>query len=382
LDFIKHKKELFSGFLLLLVLNPLTMKNVFTYLFLTMIVFSCKNSQERETPVEVHNQNDLLLVANKTDNTLHIIDVETSETLHVLETGLDPHEVEITPDGKMAVVTNYGNSENPGNTLSVYDLEKFKLLKTIDLDKHSRPHGIQVFGDSNKMLVTTEGSNSLLLVNIETGTIEKAINTGQTVSHMVAATPDFKKAFVPSISTGNLTVIDLEKEEVVKQLYSGKGAEGIAVSPNGKEVWVTNREDNTLAVFNTSTLGLTHTITCENFPIRLKFTPDGSKALVSNARTGDVAIFDAKDKMLLANVKMDVPLPDEVDDERYFSREFEGSSIPIGIVVPSNTKAYVANTNADLVSEIDLESFTITRHFPTGKQPDGVNYLAQHNGNN
>ncbi len=351
------------------------MKNIISLFTLLLILSSCKNETKKDTSKDEVVQNNLIFVANKTDNTLHIIDVETTETLHILETGLEPHEVEITPDGKRAVVTNYGNRENPGKTLSVYDLTGFKLEKTIDLGEHTRPHGIQVFGESQKMLVTSEGSNSLLLVNIETGTIEKAINTQQTVSHMVAVTPDLKKAFVPSISTGNLTVIDLEKEEVVKQLYSGKGAEGVAVSPNGKEVWVTNREDNTLAVFNTSTLELMHTIACDNFPIRLKFTPDGSKALVSNARTGDVSIFHSQDKTLLTSIKMDVPLPDEVDDDRYFSREFKGSSIPIGIVVPSNTKAYVANTNADLVSEIDLETYTITRHFPTGKQPDGINYL-------
>lgn len=351
------------------------MKKAFTILFLSFILISCKNSTEKEKSVEMQIDSALLLVANKSDNTLHIIDVETSETLHILKTGLEPHEVEISADGKLAVVTNYGNRENQGNTLSVYDLTEFKLINTIDLGEHTRPHGIQAFGESNKMLVTTEGSNSLLIVNIENGIIEKAIKTRQTVSHMVAVTPDLKVAFLPSISTGNVTVIDLQKEEVVQQLYSGKGAEGIDITPDGKEIWVSNRDDNTLTVFDTSTLELIHTIACENFPIRLKFTPDGSKAVVSNARTGDVAIFDAKNKALLATVKMDVPLPDEVDDERYFSREFEGSSIPIGIVVPTNTKAYVANTNADLVSEIDIESYTITRHFPTGKQPDGIHFL-------
>ncbi len=341
------------------------------------MLVSCKNTNEENSNVENQNQNDLILVANKTDNTLHIIDVETSETLHILETGLEPHEVDLTADGKLAVVTNYGNQENPGNSLSVYDLTEFRLLKTIDLGEHTRPHGIQAFGESNKMLITTEGSKSLLLVDLESGSIEMAVNTTITVSHMVAATPDFNRAFVPSISTGKVTVIDLENEKVIEQLYSGKGAEGIDITPNGKEVWVSNRDDNTIAIFDTETLELLHTLDCEDFPIRLKFTPDGSKALVSNARTGDVAVFDANKKTLLATIKMDVPLPEEVDDERYFSRQFEGSSIPIGIVVPNNQKAYVANTNADLVSEIDLETYTITRHFPTGKQPDGINYLTK-----
>jgi YVTN family beta-propeller protein len=353
------------------------MRTFSSFFILILILVSCKNTTEEKSTVEELNLNDLILVANKSDNTLHIIDIETSETLHILETGLEPHEVEITTDGKLAVVTNYGNNQNPGNSLSVYDLTEFRLLKTIDLGEHTRPHGIQAFGKSHKMLVTTEGSNSLLLIDLENGSIEMAVNTTITVSHMVAATPDLKLAFVPSISTGNVTVFDLVNQEVIEQLFSGKGAEGIDITPDGKEVWVSNRDDNTIAIFDTETLELLHTLDCEDFPIRLKFTPDGSKALVSNARTGDVAVFDANQKTLLATIKMDVPLPEEVDDERYFSRQFEGSSIPIGIVVPNNQKAYVANTNADLVSEIDLETYTITRHFPTGKQPDGINYLIK-----
>lgn len=353
------------------------MKNIIFLLSLSVFVISCKNEIKKETSKADISQNNLILVANKTDNTLHIIDVKTTETLHILDTGLEPHEVEISVDEKWAVVTNYGNSENPGNSLSIYNLTEFKLEKTIDLGEHTRPHGIQVFGEIQKMLVTTEGSNSLLLVNIETGAIEKAIDTEQTVSHMVAVTPDLKKAFVPSINTGNLTVIDLEKEAVLKQIISGNGPEGIAVSPNGKEVWVSNRANNTLTIFDTASLELIQTLACEDFPIRLKFTPDGKKVLVSNARTGDVAVFDAQNKTLITTVKMNVPLPDELDDSRYFSREFQGSSIPIGIVVPNNQKAYVANTNADLVSEIDLDTYSITRHFPTGKQPDGINYLSK-----
>ena len=95
---------------------------------------------------------------------------------------------------------------------------------------------------------------------------------------------------------------------------------------------------------------------------------------MSNAQSGDVAVFDANTKTLLAKIKLTVPLPEEVDDERFFAKEFQGSSIPIGLVVPHNTTAYVANTNADLVSEIDLVKLEIIRHFPTGRQPDGINF--------
>jgi YVTN family beta-propeller protein len=224
------------------------------------------------------------------------------------------------------------------------------------------------------MVVTAESTNSILVVNVEEGIVEKAIGTEQPVSHMVALSTDITRAFVSSIRTGNITVIDLQNDSIIAQVYSGKGAEGVAVSPNGKELWVTNRSDNTLSILDTQTLNLIAILECGDFPIRIKFTPDGSKVLVSNAQSADVAVFDAINKTLLAKVKLTVSLPEEGEDERFFAKEFKGSSIPIGLVVPHNSTAYVANTNADLVSEINLDKMVITRHFPTGKQPDGINF--------
>ncbi|MDX9847879.1 MAG: YncE family protein [Tenuifilaceae bacterium] len=342
---------------------------LFTLVVLAM-VFSCTSRKKSGSD----DFGGVLIVSHKTDNTVYFINRETGYTLKVLETGLEPHEVEVSDDGTIAVVCNYGNREVAGNTLSVYDIKAAALLRTIDLGEHTRPHGMQWIAGTQKMLVTAESTNNLLVVDVAKGQVERAIGTEQPVSHMVAANIDFTVAFVPSIRTGYVTVIDLVGDSIIAQVYSGKGAEGAAVSPNGKELWVTNRADNTITVFDTKTFTSIQTLDCGDFPIRIKFTPNGSKVLVSNAQSADVAVFDAFQKTLLAKVKLTVPLPEEVDDERFFAKEFKESSIPIGLVVPHNSSAYVANTNADLISEINLETYEIVRHFPTGKQPDGIGF--------
>ncbi len=73
-------------------------------------------------------------------------------------------------------------------------------------------------------MVTAEGSQNLLVVDIESRKILKEIQTQEDVSHMVAATPDFKKAFVPSIRTGNLAVLNLETGKLTDHIFSGEGA--------------------------------------------------------------------------------------------------------------------------------------------------------------
>jgi len=315
----------------------------------------------------------LIIVANKSGDNVSFIEPESGKIIKNLPTGYAPHEVEVSDDGNTAVVSNYGDRENPGNTLSVYDIKTKSLEKTIDLGEHTHPHGIDWIRGTDELLVTTEGTQSLLVVSIKDGRIEHNWSTNQKISHMVVGAPKVSRAFVSSIKTGKVTVLDLETGKIEGQIYSGKGAEGLDVSPDGNELWVTNRGENTLTVFNTKTLEKIEKIDCGDFPIRAKFSPDGKYFVVSNAESGHVAVFDANSKELIERIKLTPPVPEGKNKERYFA-DFEGSSVPIGIVVPNDKRAYVANTHSDVVTVIDLEKLKITEHLKAGKEPDGINF--------
>jgi YVTN family beta-propeller protein len=348
------------------------MKKVY-FLFLMILAV---NSACRQAVVQNEQQQDMsgvLIVASKSGNDVYFINRANGEILAVLPTGLEPHEVEVSDDGRVAVVCNYGNRENPGNTLSVYNVAALKPDKVIDLGRHTRPHGMQWLAGTNQLLVTAEGTRSLLLVDVKTGEVLQSMDTGEEVSHMVAAVPGLNRAFVPSIRTGNVAVFDLETGKLIKYIYSGKGAEGIDTSPDGREVWVTNRDENTITIIDTQSLEVIHQLPCDDFPIRAKFTPDGKKFLVSNARSGTIAVFDAFERKLITQIKLTPPVPENTDAERYFA-EFEGTSIPIGLVIPDNATAYVANTRSDAVSVIDLNNYSIISHFAAGREPDGINF--------
>ncbi len=342
------------------------------WVFLMVALFSCnpKKTSEAEDEKELEGT---IIVASKSGHNVYFLDRQTGETIVVLPTGTEPHEVEVSDDGRIAVIANYGNRENPGNTLSVYDVAGGKFHKTIDLGEHTRPHGMTWMPGTNQLLVTAEGTNSLLLVDVQKGEVVKSMNTGEEISHMVGISLTYNRAFVPSIRTGNVAVFDLETGSRIGLVHSGEGAEGIDVSPDGVEVWITNRADNTISVIDAQSLEILDAIPCADFPIRAKFTPDGTKFLVSNARSGTIAVFNANERRMLADIKLTPPVPPNTDQERYFA-EFEGSSVPIGLVIPDNRFAYVANTRSDVVSVIDLDALEITGHYKAGKEPDGINF--------
>ena len=54
-----------------------------------------------------------LLVLNKADANLAFVDPAKLEVLAKVPTGEGPHEVDVTADGKTAIVANYGTGPNP-----------------------------------------------------------------------------------------------------------------------------------------------------------------------------------------------------------------------------------------------------------------------------
>lgn len=286
---------------------------------------------------------------------------------------IGPHEAATSPDGKTVVACNYGR-ENGGRTLTVLDVEKRKAVGSIFLGEHARPHGILFFPDGERVIVTTESTKSVLIVNIKKSQIESIIKTDQNVSHMVALNHDASRAFVANIGSGSVSVLDLVEKTLVKNVTTGAGAEGIFMHPTRNEVWVTNRDANTVSVIDADSLEIVAEMECPEVPIRVAITPDGSRALVSCARSGDVAVFDVEARELIKRIDMTAdPVSKEERDRRLFGDQFGESPVPVGIVIqPDGKRAWVANTNADMLTIIDLETLDVARQLRMPAEPDGM----------
>jgi YVTN family beta-propeller protein len=313
---------------------------------------------------------DTLVVLNKSDATASLIDLAKGVKVATLPTGQAPHEVDVSADGKRALVANYGTREAPGNSLTLLDVPGARVVRTIDLGTHQRPHGVKWL-DGRRAAVTSEASKALLVVDVDAGKVESAIGTGQEVSHMVALAPDGARAFVASIGSGTVTAVDLKEGKSAKVMATGAGAEGIDVTPDGKQVWVTNREADTVSVLDARDLSVVATLPGGGFPIRARVTPDGRWALVSNARGGDLTVFDAR-KLTEARR---IALKAELRTTEGRLMQFGTSSVPIGVVVhPGGKRAWVAHANADVITILDLEKWTASGSLKAGREPDGMAY--------
>jgi YVTN family beta-propeller protein len=304
----------------------------------------------------------VLVVLNKSDHEAVLVDPASLRVLARVPTGKGPHEVAISPDGARAYVTNYGvyglfrdgePSREPGNTLTVIDLGKRAVVDTFDLGTNSQPHGVWVSRDGSRVWVTCEGAQTVLELDARSGAIRKTWETAQDVSHMLVPTPNEAKLYIANIRSGSVTVIDRRSDQV-RSIATGAGAEGIDVSPDGREVWVANRGANTISVLDVASDSVVATLSSAGeFPIRAKFTPIGDQVWVSNARSNHVAIFDARSRKHLAAVDVGV--------------------MPIGILIePAGKRAFIANTNSNQITVIDVPGRKVLRTFTTGNEPDGM----------
>jgi DNA-binding beta-propeller fold protein YncE len=316
---------------------------------------------------------DTLLVVRKSADALDFVDPGSGLRLASVALGHAPHEVSVSPDGRLAVVSNYGTKERPGSSVSIVDLEQPRELRRIDLAPHSRPHGVDWYAP-DRVAVTTEGSRSLLLVDPLAGRVVAAVATDQEVSHMVDVAPDGRHAWVANIGSGSVSAIDIDGDRMSRRgtVPTGKGTEAIAARPGDKSVWAAARAEGAVVALDAAGIAITQRWELAGVPIRLAFAPDGSRAIVTRAGAGDVVALDATTGTIVAQRKIDVPLaPDAA--QRPFAGLAPGSPLPVGLLVaPDGGSIFVAATMADRVVQLDARTLEVRRVIEVGGEPDGL----------
>jgi YVTN family beta-propeller protein len=309
-----------------------------------------------------------LVVANMGDNTASIIDVASRRTVATVPTGAGPHEVAISHDGRWAVVSNYGVRGAPGNSLTVIDVVRAAVARTIDLGEHRRPHSAQFLPGDAVLAVTSEASRAVLLIDFATGRVDAAVPTNAGGSHMLALVADGKRAFTSNVGDGTVSELDLAGRAYVRTIPVAPRVEGIAVTPTGELVWAGSNVAKTVSVIDTRTGAVTRTYPGYGFPYRMAVTPDGKTAVICDPELSKVHFIGVQD-LSEAGV-LDVPA-----DSVQSTAEFAGSAAPEGLIISRDGRsAYVALQGSSRVAEIDIQSRAITGYMKVGGSPDGIGY--------
>jgi YVTN family beta-propeller protein len=300
------------------------------------------------------------VVVNQAADTVTLIDVATMEAYRHVPVVGGPHEVAISPDGRRAIVTNYRKrGVGPQKALSLISLPDGAVLKTIDLGEYRAPHDVH-WVNGRQVVCTVEDNQALLLVNVESGAVERVFETGRNGSHMLALSPDRRRLFSSNMSgAGSVSVFDFLTGDKITDIDTGKECEGIGVSPDGRWVWAGNRAEDTVSIIDADTLELVKTLESPGFPYRVEFTPDGRYALVPHARSGTLMVGDVAGQRVVRHIPLGLTEVDQPSTAGVFPH-------------PDNVHAFVTVRNDNAMLLLNIETGETLARVEVQASPDGV----------
>jgi YVTN family beta-propeller protein len=328
-----------------------------------------------------------LLVLEKDGNKFDIIDPTNLKIVAKVPAGDDPHEVIASADGKIGYISNYGGAQSSLHSISVVDLVAQKALPPIDLGALHGAHGLAFAG--GKLYFTAETNKVIGTYDPATKKIDWVMGTGQDRTHMIWVAPGLDKIVTSNVGSATISIIEQvsvasggfgpppggpppggppqgggnQKTWEITNVPVGRGSEGFDISPDGKEIWSANAQDNTVSIINFAAKKVIQT---SPIPVkganRLKFSPDGKVVMISGLGAAksepDLVVIDAASRK-------------EV-------KQFTLGGGAAGILMDSvGSRAFVAVTGANKVVVVDLKTLSVASEISPLGQVDGMGWAVR-----
>jgi YVTN family beta-propeller protein len=304
---------------------------------------------------------DLLLVVNKGDQTLSIVDPESGRQLAAVPVGgTTGHEVAASPDGRTAWVPIYGDSGvgNPGSdgrTISVIDLKSQARIASVDLGHPSRPH-CAVFGPDGRLYVTAELTRSIDVIDPATRKVVESIPTGALQSHMLAISSDGKRGYTANVGSGTVSAIDLQNKKALAVIPISKVVQRIAISVDDRWVFTADQAKPQLAVIDTKTNTVKTRVALSDLGFGMTPTHDGRRLLITQPSSDTVSVLN------LSSMKVEQVIHVPADPQEI-------------VVRPDDRIAYVSCDQSKQVVGISLASGKIEKVIAVGAGADGLAWV-------
>jgi YVTN family beta-propeller protein len=315
-------------------------------------------------PLASKSQSGLLLVANKGDETLGIVDAKQGKQVAtVAEAGTTGHEVIASPDGKLAYVPIYGNSGvgkpgTDGSNMVVVDIASRKVVGNLDFGHGVRPHCPQ-FGPKDGLLyVTTELDNAVTVIDPHNLKIVAKIPTGHPESHMLAISRDGRYGFTANVGSGTVSVLDLESRKLIDTIAIAPVVQRISLSVDDRSAFTSDQTKPQLAIIDTRTRKVRNWVPLPASGYGSAPTPDGKWLVIALPSAHKVAVLNLRS--LKVEHTIDVPAaPQEV------------------LIRPDGAVAYVSCDASHQIAEIRSSNWTVSRLVDAGSGADGLAWARQ-----
>jgi YVTN family beta-propeller protein len=245
-----------------------------------------------------------------TSQQIVVLDTESRRIIARIPIEHGVHGIDISPDGRTVWVGGSLADYPWLSAVSVVDTATRRVETIVSPGVGDASH-LAVSPDGREVWIASVTSNLLWIVDAERRTLTDVVPLGPGTAlspgspegekgligfNEVALSPDGRLAYAVGPESSVVYSIDAATRRPLHSVRAGERAHGIAVSPDGREVWVANRSGS-LTILNAATLAELSTLPMGEYSNHVAFTPDGRFAYVS--RQTDIAVVDPRSRQIV-----------------------------------------------------------------------------------
>ena len=246
--------------------------------------------------VYVDRQNRFFYVSLITSGRVSKFDAETDELLATTQVGQSPANMVTSPDGSTLYVTNWHQTNTTFHVLDAATMTERYFL-TFPPNLGTLPHGLCITNDGSTIYTTQEGTGFVFRIQLGE-TAEDAVLTpiflGDPAASLrplqVLLDDNEERLFVTCNGTGEVRVIELATDEMVKTIDIGGKPWLLDLTDDGRRIYVGNWGSNAVDVIDPATMSIVTSLTNESEGRTVFARPHGvaiteEYAFVSNENT-------------------------------------------------------------------------------------------------
>jgi DNA-binding beta-propeller fold protein YncE len=252
----------------------------------------------------------------------------------------------------------YFAHEAKASELAIIDPVARRVVEMIDLAPEVGPHAmfLDEARDTLWLSVETDGG-AVVGFDLDTHQVVSHVCTGEGVGkpHWMTLSAD-GRMYTANKESAFVSVIDVEAGVLAKQIPTPDGSEDVELSADGTRLYVSSQKARKLHVVDTETDEVCGEVELDDWPSRVALAATGMLLVThlhlpfqAEGRTepGRLSVVDPEALELVSAIQV--------------------GRTPVDMTVSGDgTRAYVANSQAGTIFEIDVDSMEIRRAIETG----------------
>lgn len=236
-----------------------------------------------------------ILIGSTATNELLVLDAKTGERKRVVKDILDPYHLAFSPDGKWFVTAAYRLDH-----VDIYHADGFRLAGRIFID--GLPSHMAFDTESKTVFVTLQQSGRVAAFDLATQTLKWNMPVGNAPAGIVML-PDDKRVLVALTGEDRIVTVDPKDGSVKGTLQTGKGAHNFWPKGDGRHYFLSNRVEGTVSLIDTKDEPrVVSSVRIPGGPDCMDITPDGRELWVTQRFLRRVAIVDIDTMKVVGSV--------------------------------------------------------------------------------